>query len=259
MPALKIALELSSLNLPLPEALKTAARLGVEGVEIDARRDLPGLAVSQTALRELRRRLEDLHLKVSTLRFRTRRSYYASADLEARIDATKQAMRLAYALGATLVCNQIGRVPSDANSPEWGLLVEVVNDLGDFGHRVGARLAAETGSESGPELARLLAALHSNAIGVDFNPGNLLLGGFDAMEAVAELGPSILHVRLVDAAVEPVGRGRYVPLGQGMVDIPTLLGALGEFGYQGWFTLGSLSPTNPVGEITAAAEYLRDL
>ena len=259
MPALKIAIELSSLDLPLREALKTAAGLGVEGVEIDARRDLPGPRVAQTALRDLRRRMEDYRLRVSTVRFRTRRSYYASADLDARIEATKQALQLTHALGATVLSNQIGRVPSDAKSPEWNVLVDVLNDLGDFGQRVGARLAAETGSESGPELARLLATLHEGALGVDFNPGNLLLGGHDPLEAIAQLGPSIVHVRLADAAMETVSQGRHVPLGQGMMDTPSILGALDEYGYRGWFTVGSLSSSNAQGEITAAVEYLRGL
>ncbi len=259
MPAMKIAVELSSLNLPLRDALKTAAGLGVEGVEIDARRDLPGGQVSQTGLRDLRRRLEDLHLKVSTVRFRTRRSYYAMADLDARVEATKQAMQLTYSLGATVLSNQIGRVPSDGSSPEWRVLVDVLNDLGDYGQRVGTRLVAETGSESGAELARLLAALHEGALGVDFNPGNLLLSGHDQMEAVGQLGRSILHVRLAADALVAGSQGRQSPLRQGTMDAPSVLGALDEYGYRGWFTVGSLSSTNPREEIAAAIECLRGL
>jgi sugar phosphate isomerase/epimerase len=258
MPALKIAVELSSLNLPLRDALKTAAGLGVEGVEIDARRDLPAGQVSQTGLRDLRRRLEDLHLKVSSVRFPTRRSYYAMDDLDARVAATKQAMQLTYSLGATVLSNQIGRVPSDANAPEWRVLVDVLNDLGDFGHRVGTRLLAETGSESGQELARLLAALREGALGVDFNPGKLLLAGHDPLEAVAQLGPSILHVRLAADALATGSSGRYTPPRSGAMDAPSVLGALDEYGYRGWFTLSS-SSASPLGEIAAAIEYLRGL
>ena len=40
--------------------------------------------------------------------------------------------------------------------PEWDLLVQVLADLGRHGQRVGAVLAAETGSESGADLARLI-------------------------------------------------------------------------------------------------------
>ena len=255
-----IGIQLASLRQPLKKALHTAAELGAAAVEIDARGEANPQELSRTGMRQLRKMLEDLRLRVSAVSFRTRRGYDTAADLEPRVAATKAAMELAYALGATVVVNHVGRVPTDQESQAWRLLVEVLDELGRHGNRVGALLAAETGTESGEDLARLLAALPQGAIGVDLNPANLLIGGFSPLEAVGALGPSILHVHATDAVHElAAGRGTRVLLGEGAADFPTLLGALDEHDYQGYFTVAHQAATDPVEEIAQVIQYLRDL
>ena len=58
-------------------------------------------------------------------------------------------MRLAYQLGAAVVVNQLGAVPRRTGGPQWDLLLDTLTDLGNYGHHVGAVLAAETGSRIG--------------------------------------------------------------------------------------------------------------
>jgi len=257
---LKIGVELAGLRLPFKKALVAAAELGVEAVEIDARGEIRPGGLSRTAVRQLRKMLEDLRLRVSSVGFRTRRGYDTAAELDRRIAATKAAMEMAHALGAGVVVNHVGRVPSDEESAEWRLLVEVLDELGRHGNQVGAFLAAETGTESGDDLARLLAALPEGALGVDLNPANLLLGGFSPLEAVAALGRSILHVHATDAVREPgSGRGSEVLLGEGTADFPELLGALDQHGYRGYFTLTHNTGGDPGSELGRAIGYLRRL
>jgi sugar phosphate isomerase/epimerase len=256
---LKLALELSALGQAPAKALETAASLGVQGVEIEARGDFAPARLSQTGLRQLRKMLDDARLRVSAVRFRTRRGYYDAAELDARIKATKKAMHLAYGLGAGVVVNHVGRVPG-ADSAEWTLLREVLNDLGRYGQRAGAILAAETGQESGPELAKLLAAMEPGAIGVDFDPGNLIVSGYSPQEALEALGPSILHVHLSDARRDTAwGRGQLVGLGEGSADLPALLGALEARDYRGWLTLRTPESANPSEAVSQAVGYMRRL
>jgi len=259
VPALKLGVAIADLRLPFKKALHTAAELGVEAVEIDARGELAPQELSRTGLRQLRKMLEDFRLRVSAVSFRTRRGYDTTDDLEPRIAATKAAMEFACALGATVVVNHVGRVPSDRESPAWPLLVEVLAELGRHGQRVGALLAAETGTESGEDLARLLAELPEASIGVDLNPANLLIGGFSPMEAVAALGPAILHVHATDAVCElAAGHGTQVAVGQGTADFAALLAALDEHDYRGYFTVTHRS-ADPAGEFAQAIRYLRAL
>ncbi len=119
-------------------------------------------------------------------------------DLDARIDATKQVMKLAYQLRTPIVVNQVGRVPDDVEDPQWTTLVESLSDLGRHGERIGAFLAAQTGSEDGQHLRRLLDALETNAVGVAFHPGNLIVNGFSAQDAVEHLGERVVYVQAAD-------------------------------------------------------------
>lgn len=257
---IRIGIQLASLGQPFKAALQTARRLGAEAVEIDARGELKPHELSQSAIRAVRKQLDDLELKVCAVSFRTRRGYNVMQDLEPRIEATRQVMQFAFDLGAPVVVNQVGRVPSKSEGPEWDLLVQVLSDLGRHGQKVGALLAAETGSESGPDLARLLAALPERLIGVNFDPGNLIVNGFSASEAVRLLGPSILHVHAKDGVRDLAqGRGVEVPLGRGSVDFPEILAVLEERQYRGYLTIERENAAHPELEIGQAVQYLRNL
>jgi sugar phosphate isomerase/epimerase len=182
------------------------------------------------------------------------------AELDARIEGTKHAMRLAYALGARVVLNHVGRIPGDAQSAQWKLLVEVLDDLGRHGLRTGATLAVEAGAENPADLGRLLAALPAGSLGIDLNPGDLILHGFSATEAAQSLGASLLAVHLTDAVREATRAGGELVLpGQGQVDFPSLLGILEEQGYRGHFTLAGLSPSHAAQEVAQTMQFLRRL
>ena len=260
MPPIKIAVQLRSVPLEFKKAVPAVARLGAGGVEIDARGEINPRDMSQTAVRSIRKLLDDNGLHVPALEFRTRRGYNVADDLTRRVEATKAAMKLAHSLGAPVVVNQLGRVPEDATSAEWQLMIEALADLGAYGHRVGALLAAETGSESGADLRRLLDALPPAAIAVAFNPGNLLMHGFAPLETIEALGSDILYVRAKDGVRDrSKGRGMEVTLGRGSADFPALLGALEERGYRGFFAVESVSEREPLAELALAVEYLRNL
>jgi sugar phosphate isomerase/epimerase len=169
-------------------------------------------------------------------------------------------MRFAQSLGASVVVNQVGRVPEEGEGPDWQTLLAVLSDLGAYGNRVGAMLAAETGSESETALRRLLDALPEGAIGIDLNPGNLIVNGFSPLAAAQSLGHSILHVHVKDAVHDLAqGRGVEVPVGRGSADFPALLGALEEYAYRGYFTIERNQSEDPVFEIGQAVKFLRSL
>ena len=261
MPALKLGVEVACLGMPFMKALHTAAELGVEAVGIDSRNEVSPRELSRTGVRQLRKKLDDLHLRVAAVSFRTRRGYATEDGLEARIAATKAAMDMAYSIGANVVVNHIGRVPSDPQSSSWRLLVEVLEDLGRYGERAGSVLAAETGTESGEDLARLLAALPGGVLGVDLNPAKLLLSGFSPHEPAGASGPWLVHVHVSDAVRGPVpGSGKPAAIGQGDADFPSLLGLLEEKSYRGFYTIQQLAgASDPIGEVSRTVEYLRSL
>ena len=258
MPPLKVGVQLASLKQPLRKALQTAARLGADAVEIDARGELRPATLTRTALRQLRKTLDDLRLSVCAVTFRTRRGYNVSEDLDRRIEATKAALDFAYSLGANVVVNQVGRVPEEATGPDWDMLLQSLSDIGRHGQHCGAVLAAETGSESGPTLASLIDALPEGSLFVSFDPGNLVVNDYSVDEALHALARHIQHVHAKDGVRDLAqGRGLEVPLGRGSVDFPSILAVLEQQGYQGYFTIERGNAGDPVAEIGAAVSYLR--
>ena len=260
MSPLKVGIQLASLRQPFKQALHTAKELGAEAVEIDGRGEIQPGQMSQTGLRQLRKMLEDRNLRVGAVSYRTRRGYNVGDHLDERVAGTKQAMKFAFDLGAAVVVNQVGRVPSKPEGPEWDMLVQVLTELGHFGQHIGAWLAAETGSEDGADLARLINALPSGTIGVTFDPANLIVNGFSARTALEVLAPHVLHVHAKDAVRDVAqGRGLEVPLGRGSVDFPELIAALAEREYRGYFMIERERSQFPVFEIGQAVQYLRSL
>lgn len=230
-------------------------------MEIDARHELRPAELSQTGLRQFRKLLDDLNLRVAAVAFPTRRGYDEPPELERRILATAEAMKLAYQLGAGVVTNRVthGGVTAPGD-PRFDRLLQSLTALGACGEKYGARLAAKTGGESGPELAVLLEQLPEGSIGVDLDPGGLIAGGQSVEDALDSLGRRVIHVHATDAIRDlSVGRAVEVELGRGTADLPALLGQLEEFTYRGWVTIERHDSADPVGEIGNAVAYLRSV
>lgn len=255
----RISIRLSCLNLPFKKALLTAAQLGANGVEIDARNELKPADLSDTAIRQFRKMLEDLNLRISSIRFQTRHGYNVPEGLDRRVEATKQALKMAYLLGCDTVVNQIGRVPDDTDDQEWSQLGCVVDDINRYGAHIGAFLTAETGSEEGQQLAALLDANEESFTPVALNPGNLIINRFSASEALNTLGDRVRLVSARDGVQDlAAGRGIEVPLGQGLADFHEIIGHLENYQYQGWYVVQRYDRA-PAKELADPIAYLRTL
>ena len=88
-------------------------------------------------------------------------------------------MSLSYDLGPRVVIVQAGKIPEDVADPRAALLTESLTALGQHGDRTGTTLALETGLESGAALRQFLDLFDSGGLGVNFDPANLLMQGFD--------------------------------------------------------------------------------
>lgn len=260
MADVNVGIQLASLRMPLKKALLTAAQLGAQAVEIDARNDIRPEELSDTGRRQLRKMMDDLNLRVAAVRFHTARGFDVEENLDRRIDGTKQAMRFAYSLGASVVVNQIGRVPEDTNSPAYHLLTQCLTDLARYGQRVGAMLGAETGSEPGELLAGLIDSLRETAIGITFNPGNLIVNNFSVEDAIARCAPHTLLVHAKDAVRDLArGRGVEVPLGRGTAEFPQIIASLEERRYRGWYIIERDYSEDIVEALNYSVQFLRNL
>jgi sugar phosphate isomerase/epimerase len=258
METARLSVPATALDRDLRRALRLARDLGFGGVELDARHGLDPAAVSQTGLRQIRKWLGDEGLVVSGIAFPTRSGYGDPDRLEARITATKAALKLAHDLGAGVVTNHIGEIPVDSESAEWRLLVDVLADIGTWSQHVGGTLCAEAGRAAPADLQRLIAALPEGSLSCDVVTGSLLVHGHDPSAAVATLGPHVRAVHATDAVAGPfAGRGRAVILGTGQVEFAGVFAALEERGYRGWVTLEPVEPREAQAELADAVRFLR--
>ncbi len=259
MPGLRVGVQLTGLRLPFKEALHAAANMGADAIEIDARYELRPSDLVGTALRQVRKLLEDLNLRVASIRYPTRRGYECEEELERRIDGTKQAMRMAHDLGANVVVNQVGLIPDSPEDPSFQLMRTVLSDLGAYSHRVGAFLGCETGAEPISRLSSLVDSLPDGSVGVVLNPGNLLVNGFD-LQDLPSIAKHVMLVHAKDGVKDKArGRGTEVPLGRGMAEFPEIIAILEEFHFSGYFVVERDNAKHPIEDISLAVQFLKNI
>jgi sugar phosphate isomerase/epimerase len=258
MAELKLAIRLDCLGLPLRKSLDVAAEMGVRSVELNGRGEVHPESITDTGLRHLKKLLDERNLNVAALRFQTRRGFDSPQNLERRVEATKAAMQLAYRLGTQTVINGIGFIPEEHEDPRYQSLLAVLSDLGRFGARVGAFLAAETGAESGESLAALLNEDEEGYVAVALNPGQLVINRHSVTDAVRALRERIHVVCATDGVLDlAAGRGVRVPIGEGTADFPQIFASLEDVAFRGPCIVGR--EDSSLAELKQGIEYLTNM
>ncbi|HJT76790.1 MAG TPA: sugar phosphate isomerase/epimerase family protein [Gemmataceae bacterium] len=255
---LKVGIRLEALGLPLRRALPEAQRLGVRGVQADAAGDLSPHALSQTGRAAFRHLLGSHNLELTALGCPLRRGLDRPEDQQQRIDHVEAVLGLSVDLGSRIAIVQAGRVPEKADDRRASLLTEALRVLGRHGDRVGAVLALETGLESGAVLGAFLDCFDTGGLGVNLDPANLLMGGFDPYESARALHGRVVHSSAKDARVTGASRiAQEVPLGQGDIDWARYLATLEEIDYRGWLTVAREGGDNRVADVAEEVGFLR--
>ncbi|GAA1032494.1 MULTISPECIES: sugar phosphate isomerase/epimerase family protein [Amycolatopsis] len=164
---------------------------------------------------------------------------------------------------------------------EWSTLVSTAGKIRDVAAKHGLRTVLHphvgTHVETEAEVERFLA---DSDLQLCLDTGHLLIGGADPV-ALAQRHPRrIGHLHLKDVRgelaeavragklpyTEAVGKGLYVPLGKGDVDIEAMVRSVAEAGYDGWYVLEqdtALSEDSPIDrpgqDVAASLSYLRKI
>lgn len=256
---LQLAVATSSFRQPLRQCIDTAARTGASGVLFDARAELPVSDYGDTARRQLLHELDERRLKVAALTFPLRRPLHDAEQLDRRLEAIKAAMQFASQLRCRLITVSAMRVPTEADSREMHRILDVLNELARFGNHVGVTLALTPVGEPPEKLISLLAQVKQGPMAVDFDPAGCVRSGRDAENDVREYANWLGHLHVRDAIHGRDGDGKETPVGRGEVDWPALLALSQEIGYRGWMTARRTEGTDPVGDVTRAIEYVRNV
>jgi len=257
---MKLGVRLESLGVPVRKGLADADRVGVTGIQVDAVGDLSPDRLTATGRREFRHLLRGHGLELAALGCPLRHGFDTPDNLQPRIDHVSKVMTLAFELGGRVVVVEAGRIPDKPDDPRTALLTESLLALGQHGDRVGTVLALETGAESGATVRQFLDRLDTGGLGVNYDPANLLMNGFDPPADLDALSGRVVHVHAKDARRGGASRSaQEVPLGHGDIDWLQAVGTLSAQGYRGYVTVERESGTNRAADVAAGVALLRRL
>jgi sugar phosphate isomerase/epimerase len=224
----------------LPTAAALAAEFGFEGLAIRSVDGVPPHRLTDAALDQARTVVASFGLRVAGFLppALKRPIPIEPADRRRARDVLDRALAQADRLGAGEV--RMFSFYRDG-APDPGRAAEVAGQvLAGLDLPDGVALALETGTRSHTPTLRLardfLATLGDERIGLLWDPGNTVFGGFDPVPYpgdYAEAAKLIRHVHVKD----PAGTTGYVRLGTGDLPWPEILAGLHRDGFDGWVTL----------------------
>ena len=273
-----VGIILDSFRKPIPEAVKLAAELGADGLQVYATRgemspeELTG--EKRTAFRRL---VADNGLVISALCGDLGHGFMDPERNPALVEKSKRILDLAVELGTKVVTTHIGIVPGNPAIPRYKVMQDACGELAAYADSLGAHFAVETGPESPETLKVFLDSLHSTGVAVNYDPANLaMVIGCDVVEGVRTLKDYIVHTHAKDGVqllkrdpeiVYGLRKGEEVvtspsfeevPLGEGSVPFPAYLDALREIGYRGFLTIEREVGNDPAGDIAKAVKFLKE-
>ena len=139
-------------------------------------------------------------------------------------------------------------------------LLDRAKTLADKAGEHNVMLLMETGQESADELRAFLERMHHSALGVNFDPANMILyNKGNPIEAVGILAPWIKHVHIKDALrTKKSGQwGTEVVWGTGEVGATEFLKALKRSGFTGALAIEREAGDDRPGDIKSATDKLR--
>jgi sugar phosphate isomerase/epimerase len=157
------------------------------------------------------------------------------AEWEGNRELCRQAVDVTAELGVPYLSMHAGFI--DETDPAYAQKFhDRIRCLADAAGGKNIMLLLETGQETAADLKAFLEELSHPAVGINFDPANMILyDKDDPIDAVRILGPWIKHVHIKDAVrTETPGEwGAEVPWGDGEVDGPAFIAALKEAGFSG--------------------------
>lgn len=274
-----IGVILESFKLDRSEAIKRAAEMGADGIQMYATtgKNAPE-NLSKTDRISLKNELNNYGMVFSALCGDLGMGFGNREKNPELIEKSKKIVELAKDLGTDIITTHIGVIPDDKNNERYKIMQEACFELSKFADSMDAHFAIETGPETSDVLKGFLDELHSTGVAVNLDPANFkMVTGDDPVKAVHTLKDYIVHTHAKDGnrlnignpefiyrAVHPVPQGfddvqyfEEVPLGTGSVDFPDYLKALEEIGYKGFLTIEREVGKTPEKDIKTAFDFLK--
>ncbi len=258
MARFQLGLNLDALGQPPRPGLMAAAKLGVDGVQLDAVGDLAPDRLTATGRREFRTVLRGFNLRLAAVNCSFRRGLDVAEDQQRRVEHVRKVMQLAVDVGCRAVVVPLPKLPGTEPTARDTVLREVLLDLSGFADRVGVRLAVEPGLDPGDAVAEYLSTFDTGGLAVCYDPANFLLNRLDPLAALAAFGGRLATVHARDARTATVsGGGAEVAVGAGDLDWFTVVATLDALDYHGFLTVDREGGPDRAGDVASGVRFLR--
>ena len=271
-----IGVIIDSFRTDIPTAVKKAAAIGAQGIQVYATR---GEMAPENLTGHKRAEFLDLvksnGLTISALCGDLGGGGFMWAEKNPeKIERSKRIIDLAKELETDVVTTHIGVVPADSSVDRFKVMQEACFELARYADSVGAHFAVETGPETSEVLKNFLDSLGSTGVGVNLDPANLVMvTGDNPAKAVYNLRDYIVHTHAKDGrqlfyegpeSVYGLAKNALVtgdsfielPLGEGDVPWDAYLAALNDIGFKGFLTIEREVGDNPEADIRKAVSFL---
>lgn len=273
-----IGVIIDSFRTDIPTAVKKAAEVGAQGIQVYATRgEMAPENMNAQRIADFKALVADNGLVISALCGDLGGGFGKKEENPGKVERSKRILDLAKELGTNVVTTHIGVVPTDSSIDRYKVMQEACFELSRYADEIGAHFAIETGPETSAVLKCFLDSLGSTGVGVNLDPANLVMvTGDDPAGAVYNLQKYIVHTHAKD------GKQLYykdpeiiyglvkdslvtgpsfleVPLGEGQVPWEKYLNALEDIGYKGFLTIEREVGDDPAKDIRSAVEFLEKL
>ena len=254
--------------------------MGISGVQLFLTPEY--VAFDRKRLQEIRKMCADHGLEITAVCGDGASCRLGVTDeMNDRVNLFRRMTDIAKELGTGIVTSHIGVVPEDPADPVFVNMTHSLRASAEYALSQGGCIAVETGPEPAETLKRLLDAVDSGGIKVNFDPANLrMVSCVDPVRAVEVLGKYIVHTHAKDGINDVPGcpAARYgiydpdgsprpvhekppafreVPLGEGQVPWDGYIAALKKIGYDGYFVVEREQGTTREADIRHGVEFLR--
>ena len=191
-----IGVIIDSFRCDLKEAVKKAAAVGANGIQVYASRGEMDPDNMTTAKRkEFLDVVKSNGLVISALCGDLGGGGFSIPENNPwKIEKSKRIIEMAKELETDVVTTHIGVVPEDANHERYKIMQDACFQLAEFADSIDAHFAVETGPETSLDLKNFLDGLNSTGVGVNLDPENLVMvTGDDPVQAVYNLKDYIVH------------------------------------------------------------------
>jgi len=235
---------------PIMKAIDSIASVGYKAVEIWAEHPQAMPRTLDNSRREAIRQAIGKYDLLATLHASFRDLNLVSLNPPVRDESVKQvreSIELAHDLGVRCVCVHPGRLTGtrDSLTEAWQLTFDVFQDLANSAADLGITLAVENMENRNKEMivtpedcVQLVNTLKKPNVGITLDIAHANLTG-RLRDFIGTVAGAIVHVHLSDnTGARPV----HMPIGEGKIDIPSVLTDLRRESYKGLIVIEGYQP-----------------